>query len=177
MGVFDIDKLKASNDNRAEVREWCIQAANEFFDTAQELGTRPFARNSKYSYSELTNRRNATKTEWDPLPVTVVEFYVIMLSSRFDNVLLNEDYSTAVALSNGQLYFNGHKSNPREVGAAIADVCGYIKEIAEELFTSALHGKPWDVKYAIEQQRKYNDPKISVDGNNNVVGGRDVTHF
>lgn len=181
MGIFNLDELKSSNRDRNEVTQWCIEATEEFFDVAKELETPPFTRNSKYSYSPLTRPNNATKTVRDLsislFPIKVVEFYVIMFSSKFDSDTLNEDFSASVALKDGTLYFDGHKSNAREIGRAIADICGYEKDIAEELFKSALHGEPWDVAYAIEQREKNKDPRVSIDGDNNIVGGRDVTKF
>ena len=179
LGIFNLDELKSSNRDRNEVTQWCIEATKEFFDAAKELKTAPFTRNSKYSFSPLTNKQNITKTVHDLsisiLPMKVVEFYVIMFSSKFDSDTLNEDYSAAATLKDGTLYFDGHKSNASEIGAAIADICGYEKDIVEELFKSALHGEPWDVAYAIKQREKNKNPRVSIDGDNNIVSGRDVT--
>ena len=181
LGIFNLDELKSSDLDRYEVTQWCIQATSEFFDTAKEFDTAPFTRNFKYSHSPLTNKQNVTKTVHDLsislLPIKIVEFYVIMLSSRFDSHVLNEDYSASIAFKDGTLYFDGHKSNAKEIGIFIADICGYEKGIAEELFKSALLGKPWDFLYAIEQREKNKAPKVSINGDNNIVCGRDVTKF
>lgn len=179
--IFNLDELKSYNRNSNEVTEWCIQATKEFFKTAAELETFIFTRNIKYSHSPLTNKQNITKTVHDfsisLLPIKIVEFYVIMLSSKFDSNILNEDYSASVALKDGMLYFDGHKSNATEIGTFIAEICGYEKNIAEELFKSALCGEPWDVLYAVKQCEKNNNPKVSIHGDNNIVSGRDVTKF
>lgn len=85
MEIFNLDELKSYNRNSNEVTEWCIQATEEFFKTAIELETFIFTRNIKYSHSPLTNKQNITKTVHNfsisLLPIKIVEFYVIMLSS------------------------------------------------------------------------------------------------
>lgn len=178
MRIFDLDELKSFHRDRDEVTRWCIEATKEFFGTAKELKTIPFTRDCKYSYGPLTNKRNVTKTiPQFPFKIQIVEFYVIILSSNSTRHIVNEEFSASVALKDGSLYFNGHKSDACEIGMFIADVCSYDQEIAKELFKSALHGEPWDVAYAIERSEKNRDPRISIDGDNNIVGGRDVTKF
>lgn len=107
----------------------------------------------------------------------LIELFRNFYTSKFDSNILNEDYSASVALKDGTLYFDGHKSNATEIGIFIAEICGYEKNIAEELFKSALRGEPWDVLYAVKQREKNNNPKVSIHGDNNIVSGRDVTKF
>ena len=155
MRIFDLDELKSSHRDRDEVTQWCIEATKEFFGTAKELKTVPVTRDCKYSHGPLTDKRNVTKTiPHFPRPIKIVEFYVIILSSNSTLHIVNEEFSASVALKDGSLYFNGHKSNACEIGSFIADVCGYNQNVAKELFKSALLGEPWDVAYAIEQSEK-----------------------
>lgn len=179
MGIFNTEELKQEKDAKEKVIAWCVQAVSEFYDTAKDIGTRPFTRNSQYSYGPLTQRRNSTKKVHDLslslLPMHVVEFYIILLSSKTDNDAINEDFSAAVALIDGGLYFDGHRSTADEIGSVIAKICEYHQELVEELFKSALRGNPWDVLYAREQVYLYDNPHIKIDGDNNIIGGRDVT--
>ncbi len=167
MGVFDVNELKGAKNSRNEVTAYCTQAVREFFSTAKQIETPSFSRNIKYAHTSLGDRNNVTRQVKDGLfsSMHVVDFYLILVQSRFDSDFLNEEYGAAIALKNGYLYFDGHRSDAEEIGANVADVCGYIKEVAESLFKSALQGDPWDVAYAI------------VEGHGNIVGGRDVTKY
>lgn len=165
--IFDVEKL---NESRKEIIEWCVQATEEFFYTAQKIGTKPHTRNSKYSYSSLTKSRKGFFAQ-------TVEFYVIMYSSKFDNLFLSEDFAAAIRLDSKEIFFDGHISNEKEVGEVIAECCSYKKEVAKSLFESALYGEPWDELYAIEQAKKSNNSNISIIGDRNIISKGNVTKF
>ena len=78
-----------------------------------------------------------------------------------DALRILSDYWT----SRGCLTWQPYNS---EVGAGTMNPATVLRVLGPE---------PWDVAYAIERSEKNRDPRISIDGDNNIVGGRDVTKF
>ncbi len=155
MVAFDNKVINEKINQRNEIIDWCIQTTKEFYDIAKKQGTPLFTRDCKYSFSPLTAKDNVTKTirnfSISIFPIHIVEFYILMLSNKTDSVALNEDYSAAISVKDMKFYYDGHISSPEEIGEAIAKACGYKKEVAENLFISALAGEPWDTWYASKQ--------------------------
>ena len=173
MKAFNENDLKNAKDKKIETTEWCIQATRDYFEAAVEAGTEPKTLNSRIKYASIASACNVSKEFRDfslsLFKIRVVEFYVILLSSRFDNYILNLSHSISITLRGKRIYFDDHIASSDEVGKFIAKICNYNKDLAKELFMSALKSEPWDVAYTIQRAKEYENKTISITGNNNKI--------
>jgi hypothetical protein len=123
-------------------------------------------------------RNNVTRKEWVGLARRHwADIYVLLVGSEdWDDDCLQYIHGACIT-SNGSFYLNDKLSSAQNIGKHIAYHCGYIQEIAEQCLYDALKREPWSEEYANEQAENYNSPKISVNGNENVVGGHTATRF
>lgn len=180
MGVFDIEGLKKAKKDKNEVIEWCVDAVSDFLSAARASGLDfPAVKYKGKVWSSIsTNEANVTYSEKGfPFTTKWIGYYVILSANVMPDQYANDLYGVVVTVTNGYIYVKNERASSRQAGELIADVCGYNLAVAQELFQAALLGNPWSVNYAIEQAKNAEHPNITVRGNHNTVGGRDVYLF
>lgn len=137
MGVLDVAAIKAQREEElriaAECKAWCVWAAREFVEAADVVGTPLRGLNARFKPAWPASQPEGDQT-W-------AYSWTLVRSTSSDDSTVNLMFSAVVA-PNGSMYRNGTPITAEDMGYYVAAVAGYDQATAENIFRSALLGRP-----------------------------------
>ena len=174
MGVIDYDRINSDTNTKQECIAYCIQFAKEMPDALKEAHTPIETRNAKYAHGCPVVEKTA-KRRGGLLSPKIAEFYCIFTDSRviWSDVMGAIQFGACISTS-GRYFFKFEELTAMNFGFLIAEACGFNKELAESVLYDAIAGNFWSLDDIWAAQDKNGGTNIQVQGEGNVVAGRDA---
>lgn len=173
MSVIDYNRIASTAGDQKDCLAFCVQFAKELPQALKKAGTEIQTRDARYAAGCAVVDRTAVKTGGFLSP-KIAEFYCIFAASATNWSGLSMVHFGACISTSGRYFFEFDELNAEQFGRVIAEACGYDKDLAERVLYDAIAGNFWTLDDIWAAQDKNGGPDIQVQGEGNVVAGRDA---